>query len=501
MDNETKEIISIILLIFFPIVLFFASFLIGRYPISPIDVVNTILCPIFPQLEVNSTITTIVYEIRLPRILGAIVVGACLAISGAAFQSIFKNPLVSSDLLGVSNGAGFGAALAILLSGANIITQIFAFVFGLISVATTYLISRTYKAGKFIADPDDKLPEIVYWLMGSLASINADKLLMILIPVIIGLVILLLLRWHMNLLAMGDEEAQSLGLNPSRIRLMIIAGCTLLTSAAVSISGIVGWVGLIIPHMARMIVGPDNRVLLPASLSLGASFLLPNGTGKTTLIKCLNGLHEIGSGEILINGENMKKLSFREISRHIGYIPQSHVPSFPFKVFDVVLMGRAPYLNLTDSPKEEDVKIAEDALKTLGIENLKDKEYTNLSGGERQLVFLARVLCQKPDILILDEPTSHLDFGNQIKLLEIIDNLSKSGLAIIMSSHFPDHAFLSSTKVAIMKNKKFIDFGAPDDVVTEDNLKKAYSIDVKLMELDDKRKVCVPMKTNLKLDL
>ena len=290
MDNETKEIISIILLIFFPIVLFFASFLIGRYPISPVDVVNTILCPIFPQLEVNSTITTIVYEIRLPRILGAIVVGACLAISGAAFQSIFKNPLVSSDLLGVSNGAGFGAALAILLSGANIVTQIFAFVFGLISVATTYLISRTYKAGgilvlvlsgvaisaffnslisaiKFIADPDDKLPEIVYWLMGSLASINADKLLMILIPVIIGLVILLLLRWHMNLLAMGDEEAQSLGLNPSRIRLLI-------TSAAVSISGIVGWVGLIIPHMARMIVGPDNRVLLPASLSLGASFLL-----------------------------------------------------------------------------------------------------------------------------------------------------------------------------------------------------------------------------------
>ncbi|WP_405279158.1 AAA family ATPase, partial [Methanobrevibacter sp.] len=119
----------------------------------------------------------------------------------------------------------------------------------------------------------------------------------------------------------------------------------------------------------------------------------------------------------------------------------------------------------------------------------------------RQLVFLARVLCQKLDILILDEPTSHLDFGNQIKLLEIIDNLSKSGLAIIMSSHFPDHAFLSSTKVAIMKNKKFIDFGEPDDVVTEENLKKAYSIDVKLMELDDKRKVCVPMKTNLKLDL
>lgn len=248
-----------------------------------------------------------------------------------------------------------------------------------------------------------------------------------------------------------------------------------------------------------------DEIFSNISFSIGKGEVLcilgPNGTGKTTLIKCLNGLHEISSGEILINGENVKNLSFKEISRHIGYIPQSHVPSFPFKVFDVVLMGRAPYLNLTDSPKRKDIEIAEDALKTLGIEHLKDKEYTNLSGGERQLVFLARVLCQKPDILILDEPTSHLDFGNQIRLLEIIDNLAKTGLSIIMSSHFPDHAFLSSTKVAIMKDKRFIDFGTPDDVVTEDNLRKAYSIDVKLVELDNNRKVCVPMKTNLTLDL
>ena len=249
----------------------------------------------------------------------------------------------------------------------------------------------------------------------------------------------------------------------------------------------------------------DEEIFSDISFSIGKGDVLcilgPNGTGKTTLIKCLNGFHEISSGEILINGKNIKKLSFKEISKHIGYIPQSHVPSFPFKVFDVVLMGRSPYLNLTDSPRDEDIKIALEALKTLDIEYLKDKDYTNLSGGDLQLVFLARVLCQKPDILILDEPTSHLDFGNQIKLLEIIDNLAKTGLSIIMSSHFPDHAFLSSTKVAIMKNKKFIDFGAPDDVVTEENLKKAYSIDVKLIELDGKRKVCVPMKTNLKLEL
>ncbi len=259
--------------------------------------IKTILCPIFPQLEVSQTITTIVFEIRLPRIIGALVVGAALAMAGSAFQGIFKNPLVSSDLLGVSNGAGFGAALAILLSGLNVVTQIFAFVFGLISVSVTYLISKSYKNGgilvlvlsgvaisaffgalvsavKFIADPDDKLPEIVYWLMGSLASITVDKLIMISVPIIIGVVILMLLRWRINLLSMGDEEAQALGLNPSRTRLIVIAACTLLTSAAVSVSGIIGWLGLVIPHMTRMIVGPDNKILIPASLSLGASFLL-----------------------------------------------------------------------------------------------------------------------------------------------------------------------------------------------------------------------------------
>lgn len=297
MNKENKEILGVVLLVFLPIILFFASFLIGRYPIDPVDVIKTILCPIFPHLEVSQTITTIVFEIRLPRIIGALVVGAALAMAGSAFQGIFKNPLVSSDLLGVSNGAGFGAALAILLSGLNVVTQIFAFVFGLISVSVTYLISKSYKNGgilvlvlsgvaisaffgalvsavKFIADPDDKLPEIVYWLMGSLASITVDKLIMISVPIIIGVVILMLLRWRINLLSMGDEEAQTLGLNPSRTRLIVIAACTLLTSAAVSVSGIIGWLGLVIPHMTRMIVGPDNKILIPASLSLGASFLL-----------------------------------------------------------------------------------------------------------------------------------------------------------------------------------------------------------------------------------
>lgn len=226
-----------------------------------------------------------------------------------------------------------------------------------------------------------------------------------------------------------------------------------------------------------------------------------NGTGKTTLIKCLNGLQDIDNGEIILEGKNIKYLSFKEISKYIGYIPQTHTPTFPFKVLDVVLMGRSPYLALTDSPKEEDIEIAENALKDLGIYDLKDKEYTNLSGGECQLVFLARILTQQPDILILDEPTSHLDFGNQIKFLEIVDKLDSLGLSIIMSSHFPDHTFISSSKVAIMKDGGFIDFGTPEEVVNEENLNKAYDIDVKLIDLDENRKVCVPMKTDLSLSL
>lgn len=307
MNVRNNEYLSLGLLVLLPIILFFISFSVGRYPIGPVEVVKTILSPIFPQLSISNTLTTIVYEVRLPRILAAIIVGASLAIAGAAFQGIFKNPLVSSDLLGVSNGAGFGAALGIILSGADFIVQAFAFIFGIISVSITYMISKAYKAGgilvlvlsgvaisaffnalisgaKFIADPDDKLPEIVYWLMGSIANVSMEKILMIIIPLAIGLIILFTLRWRINLLAMGDNEAQSLGVNPSRVRLLVIVGATLLTSAAVSISGIVGWIGLIIPHMARMIVGPDNKILIPASLSLGASFLLIMDNLSRTLI-------------------------------------------------------------------------------------------------------------------------------------------------------------------------------------------------------------------------
>lgn len=218
-----------------------------------------------------------------------------------------------------------------------------------------------------------------------------------------------------------------------------------------------------------------------------------NGTGKTTMIKCLNGLLKLSSGKVLLNNKDIYSLNHAAIAKNIGYIPQIHNSTFSFTVLDVVLMGRAPHLDIFSSPSKKDIKIAENSLKSLNIYHMRDKVYTEISGGEQQLVFIARVLTQEPQILILDEPTSHLDFGNQIRTLNIIEKLAKNGLSVIMSSHFPDHAFLSANKVAIMKGKDFIDVGTPEEVVTEENMQKAYGIKVKIADMD-KRKACIPLK-------
>ena len=293
-QKTIKETSVISVLILLPVILFFASFLIGRYPVSPLDVLMALL-PI--KTNLSPAVYTVVWDIRLPRIIAAMIVGAALSVSGASFQGTFQNPLVSPDILGVSAGAGFGAALAILLGSSPVMIQVMAFGFGLIAVSLTYFLSRNFRGNtilmmvlggiaigalfsaftsciKYLADPNSKLPEIVYWLMGSLASVNSSSIMMISVPILIGFTALLLIRWRLNVLSMGDDEARALGINIDRLRILVITCCTLLTAAAVSISGIIGWVGLVIPHVARMIVGPDHRKLLPASIALGAFFLL-----------------------------------------------------------------------------------------------------------------------------------------------------------------------------------------------------------------------------------
>jgi len=223
----------------------------------------------------------------------------------------------------------------------------------------------------------------------------------------------------------------------------------------------------------------------------------PNGVGKTTFFKSILGFLKLLGGEILLDSENIHNLPERKLAKIIGYVPQAHTPPFPFTVMDVVIMGRTAHMGIFASPSKKDVEIAEHALDTLGINYLKDQVYTEISGGERQMVLIARALTQEPKILIMDEPTSNLDFGNQIRVLEQINKLSKKGIGVIMTSHFPNHVFLCSTKVALMQRNNVFTVGSVDEVVTEQNLKLAYGIDVRLTSTVDNKgntiKACIPL--------
>ena len=279
--------------------LFLGSFMVGKFDISPAQVVSVIYAGVSGDSHnLPPVFDTVIFELRLPRVIAAMLVGAALAAAGATYQGMFRNPLVSPDILGVSAGAGLGAVLGIFLSLPVIGIQLLAFVFGLGTVLLVYVISRTVRghdpllvlvlagvvmgalAGacismiKVLADPYDQLPAITFWLLGSLTAVNLHDVASILPLILLGLVPLYLLRWRMNLMSLGDEEAQALGIDAVKMRIVFICAATLITAAAVSISGIIGWVGLMMPHIARMLVGPSFSRLLPVSIMLGGGYLL-----------------------------------------------------------------------------------------------------------------------------------------------------------------------------------------------------------------------------------
>jgi iron complex transport system ATP-binding protein len=212
----------------------------------------------------------------------------------------------------------------------------------------------------------------------------------------------------------------------------------------------------------------------------------PNGCGKTTLLKCMSGILKLNSGAILLNGLSLNSLKRHQIASIMGYIPQEHSSGFAYSVLDIVLMGRAPHLSIFSTPSEKDYFIAEEAIEMVGGSHLKDKKYTEISGGERQLILIARTLAQQPKMLLLDEPTSHLDFRNQTLILKLVKKLAKGGLGVIMTSHFPDHALAYSGQIALMHNGNFVAQGNPGEVVNEANLEKIYGIGVKIYTILDK---------------
>ncbi len=220
----------------------------------------------------------------------------------------------------------------------------------------------------------------------------------------------------------------------------------------------------------------------------------PNGTGKSTLLKCLSGILHIQQGNILFDGQDLFSFKLSEIARRIGYVPQGLTSAFPFRIKDIVVMGRAPHLSILASPSKNDMKIAHEAMETAGILHLADRPCNSVSGGEWQLALIARALVQKPQLLLLDEPTSHLDLGNQTKILQAIRRLTLDGMTIIMATHFPDHTFLVADSVVILNKGKISQIGAPDDVITEENLRSAYGVEVRVVSAGEsvERKVCFP---------
>ncbi len=283
------------------------AFAAGKYPIAPIDLLRALAARLGLAAAPPEPVQTVLWNIRLPRVAAGVLVGAVLGAAGAAYQSMFRNPLVSPDILGVSAGAGLGAAAAIFLGLPLALVQALAFAGGLLAVGTVYMIAGLVRrhdpvlvlvlagvtvgallgAGisllKILADPYSQLPTITFWLLGGLNAVVGDELLATLPAMLLGLLPLALLRWRINLLGLSDEEAAALGVHVGRLRLVLIAAATLGTAAAVSLAGIIGWVGLVVPHIARLLVGPEFSRLLPASLILGAGFLVGADTLARTI--------------------------------------------------------------------------------------------------------------------------------------------------------------------------------------------------------------------------
>ncbi|MDR3271401.1 MAG: ABC transporter ATP-binding protein [Peptococcaceae bacterium] len=209
-------------------------------------------------------------------------------------------------------------------------------------------------------------------------------------------------------------------------------------------------------------------------------FLGPNGVGKTTLFKAILGFIKTTSGSIRIDGRDIAKWNRKTLAKAVAFVPQVHRPVFPFSVLDMVIMGRTAHVSAFGSPGKQDMKIAVAMLERLNIAELRDKAYTEISGGQQQLVLIARALAQQAKILIMDEPTASLDYGNQIKVLEQVKSLAGEGIAVIMTTHFPDHAFLCATKVALMQADRVFEIGEVAEIVTEQSLGAAYGIRVKI---------------------
>lgn len=302
MEQKRKQGMMSLLVFLLPFAAAVICIGIGRYNISPAESLGILLSPLTGR-EVDPQGWSVIYHVRLPRILLALAVGMGLSVSGASFQSLFSNPLATPDTLGVATGASFGAVLALLFTRNILVVQLAALLMGLAALAGTCLISRLngkssilmvvlggmvvsslfqalVSLAKYVADPEEDLPAITYWLMGSMSRATYQGLAVGIPLILLGVAVLFLLRWRLNILSLQEDETKALGIDVKKLRLIVMAAATLVTAACVSLCGQVGWVGLLIPHAARMLYGSDNRKIIPVSIGLGSAFMVAIDTAS-----------------------------------------------------------------------------------------------------------------------------------------------------------------------------------------------------------------------------
>jgi iron complex transport system ATP-binding protein len=244
--------------------------------------------------------------------------------------------------------------------------------------------------------------------------------------------------------------------------------------------------------------GGGRRIFGGVSFSLERGQILsvigPNGSGKSTLLNCMAGLLKLDSGEIWLNGKNQKSLKPKEAAKIIGYVPQNHLPVYGYTVRDFVVMGRAPHIGIFASPGALEYEMAERAMETIGISHIAERQYTEISGGERQQATIARVIAQRPKVIMMDEPTSSLDYGNQMLVLRLIKRLSSEGYAVIMTTHTPDHAIMLGGTVALIDRSGKLRVGSTEEIMNEETLKEVYRVNLKLVYVEQAGRVaCIPV--------
>ena len=545
------------------------------------------------------------WMLRVPRVLSALLLGTALAASGTVLQMLFRNPLVEPGFLGVSQGAALGAGTAILLGAGAAAIQLSAALAAMLGLALSYLlatrirhgswllrlllagiaISAIFSAGlgllKSVADPLRTLPDLTFWLMGGLWSSSWTSLARFTPVLLPALLLIWLMRWRLALLALGDETAHSLGVAARTERLLLLAAAAAATASVVAVAGIVGWIGLLIPHIARRLLGADPRRALPGALLLGAFFALlcddlaralapteiplgiltslfgailflaimarpdasparaasaalspspvpvpdsglppspgpgpalaaadltfayapdlppvlrslaldipsavptallgANGSGKTTLLRLLLGLRVPSAGTITLFGRPLAAYSRRHRATLLGLVPQSETVPFDFPLLDYVLLGRAPHLSPLALPGPDDLAAARAALAATGLSHLADRPVTRLSGGELQLATLARALAQAPALLLLDEPTAHLDLANRRAVQDVLARLAAAGTTLVFTTHDPALALALARHVLLLKDGALLAAGPAPDLLTSDLLTRTFSIPV-----------------------